>query len=87
MSIAHPDGKLLKINTANGKIVSNVPAGHMPRAVELSPNGKTVYVANQFENIVRAFDANSLKEIGKGKAIRDPFSIAITPDNKKILVK
>ena len=86
VSIAHPDGKLLKINTINGKIIANVPAGHMPRAVELSPNGKVVYVANQFENIIRAFDTTSLKEIGKGNAIRDPFSIAITPDNKKILV-
>ena len=86
VSIAHPDGKLLKINTLNGKIISTVPAGHMPRAVELSPNGKTVYVANQFENVVRAFDANSMKEIGKGNAVRDPFSIAPTPDGKKLLV-
>ena len=84
--IAHPDGKLLKINTNTGKIIANVSAGHMPRAVELSPNGKTLYVANQFENVVRAFDAKSMKEIGKGNAVRDPFSIAPTPDGKKLFV-
>ncbi len=86
VTIAHPDGKLLKINVANGKILSKVDAGHMPRAVELSPDMKRVYVANQFENLVRAFDSSNLKELASGKVVRDAFSIAPTPDGKKLFV-
>lgn len=86
VTIGHPDGKLLKIDTASGKTAAAVPAGHMPRAVELSPDSKTVYVANQFENAVRAFDAKTLKEVAKGNVIRDAFSIAPAPCGKKLFV-
>ncbi len=86
VTIGHPDGKLLKINVATGKIVAQADAKHMPRAVELSPDMRLIYVANQFENVVRAFDVHSLKEVAKGNVIRDAFSIAPTPDGKKLFV-
>ena len=86
VTIAHPDGKLLKIETATGKTVSSAEAGHMPRAVALSPDSKTVYVANQFENKVRSYEASNLKKIAEGKVLRDAFSIAPSPDGKKLFV-
>lgn len=86
VSIAHPDGRILKIDVNSGKIAAEAPAGHMPRAVEISPDGKRVYTANQFENAVRAFDTDTLKELAKGKVVRDAFSIVPSPDGKKIFV-
>jgi len=84
VTIGAPDGRLLEIDTSRGKILREVPAGHMPRAVEISPDGKTLFAANQFENLVRAYDVSSLKKIAEGKAVRDPFSVAPTPDGKKL---
>ena len=86
VSIAAPDGKICKIDVESGKILQTVPAHHMPRAIILSPDGRTLYAANQFENKVRAYDANTLAEKASGSAIRDPFSMAYSPLPRKLLV-
>lgn len=82
--ICAPKGKILKIDTQSGEIRKSAPAGHMPRVPILSRNGKTLYLANQFENLVRAFDAQTLAETAKGKTVREPFSLALSPDGKKL---
>ena len=86
VSLYQPNGKLLKIDLASGKKLAEAEIGHMPRAVELSADNKFVYVANQFENLVRKFDAQTLKPLGVAKAVRDPFSIAITKDGNTLVV-
>lgn len=86
VSIAAPDGKICKIDVDSGKISQTVPAHHMPRAIILSPDGRTIYAANQFENKIRAYDANTLSEKASGMAVRDPFSIAYSPLPRKLFV-
>ena len=86
VSIAAPAGKLLKIDIAARKIAQSVPAGHMPRSVRLSADQKTLYVANQFENKVRSYDASTLQRKQEGSVVRDAFSIAETLDGKKLIV-
>ncbi len=76
VSTADPDGKILKISKLDGKILASVPAGHMPRGVKLSKDGKVLFFANQFKNEVRSFDAEKLSEISSAKAVRDPFALA-----------
>ncbi len=86
VSIAAPRGELVKIDVESGEVVGRVRAGHMPRAVELSPDNKILYVANQFENLVRAYDAETLEHLKSGKTIREPFSIAVSPDGRRLYV-
>ena len=86
VSLYQPNGKLLKIDLASGKKIAETEIGHMPRAVKLSPDNKYVYVANQFENLVRKFDATTLKPMGVAKAVRDPFSIAVSNDGNTLVV-
>lgn len=86
VTIAHPKGKLLKIDLEKNAITQTASAGHMPRAAALSNDGKTVYVANQFINKITAFDARTLEQKGQGNAVRDPFSVAETKDGKKLVV-
>lgn len=84
VTIAAPKGEILKISLGDSKIAERAPAGHMPRAVIISADGKTLYFANQFENVVRAFDSKTLKETAWGKAVRDPFSLALSKDGSKL---
>lgn len=86
VTIAAPKGELLKVSLSEAKVAARAPAGHMPRAALCSADGKTVYAANQFENAVRAFDAETLREKAYGKAVRDPFSLALSKDGKKLYV-
>lgn len=86
VTIAAPAGELLKIRLADAKVTARAPAGHMPRAALCSADGKTVYAANQFENLVRAFDDETLSEKARGAAVRDPFSLALSKDGKKLYV-
>ena len=48
----------------------------------VSPDGNTLYVANQFTNDITFFDTKSLKEIAVVKAGRQPKGIDISPDGK-----
>ncbi len=86
VTCAAPSGKLLKINIDGMKIEAEVDAFHMPRAVELSPDGKKLYVANQFEGLVRIYDTQYLALLGQCKAVREPFSLAPSPDGKKLFI-
>ncbi len=86
ITTAAPMGKLIKVNIESGKVVKYVNAGHMPRSVDVSPDGTKLFVTNQFENVVRIFDANFLRFITECKAIRDPFACAITPNGKKLFI-
>ena len=48
----------------------------------VSPDGNTLYVANQFTNDITFFDTKSLKKIAVVKAGRQPRGIDISPDGK-----
>ena len=82
----HPQGKLFKIDLDAGKIIAQVDAGHMPRAVSLSKDGKFAFVANQFQNIVRKFSTQTMKEEGIAQAVRDAFATATTSDGKTLII-
>lgn len=86
VSIAAPKGKIVKIDVATAKILAKAPAGHMPRSITISRDGKTLFSANQFENLVRAYDADTLAKKAQGRAVRDPFSLSLSLDGKKLYV-
>ncbi len=80
------NGKLLKIDAESGKTTAQADVGHFPRAPRISPDGKFVYICNQFKNIVKKFDAQTLKELGEAKAVRDPFAVEVSPDGKTLVI-
>ncbi|MFR6033310.1 MAG: YncE family protein, partial [Bacilli bacterium] len=84
VSIAAPDGKFA-YRRGQRKISQAVPAT-ICRAQLFSLHGRTIYAANQFENKIRAYDANTLSEKASGMAVRDPFSIAYSPLPRKLFV-
>jgi YVTN family beta-propeller protein len=65
------------------------PEGTTPDAVALSPNGKTLYVANADNNCVAVVDVEKANEsIVKGFIPTGwyPTAVSVTPDGKNILV-
>ena len=74
------------IDTAAGSVVDELPAGHTAYAPVLSPDGKTLYVCNRFNNDVSFIDLASKKQTARVKVQREPLTAAVTPDGKSLLV-
>jgi YVTN family beta-propeller protein len=86
VTCAAPTSTICVVETASGKILEKIAAGHTVVAPVLSPDGKTLYVCNRFANSVSAIDIASRKETARIAVPREPVSAAITPDGKFLLV-
>ena len=82
----YPSGSVTPIATATNTAGPPIPAGNLPIAMAITPDGKTAYVAN--------FNSGSVTPIATttntaGPPIRtgsNPFDIAVTPDGKTAYV-
>jgi DNA-binding beta-propeller fold protein YncE len=68
------------------KTVKKLKTGHTVKALLTSPNGKRLYVVNQFNDSVSEFDVESGKELRKFQAVREPIAADISPDGKLLLI-
>jgi len=84
---AEPAGRVHIVNAADGRIVGEILAvGHTPTAPVVSPDGKTLYVCNRFNNNVAAIDLAAKKVVATISVVREPVAAAITPDGKQLFV-
>jgi YVTN family beta-propeller protein len=83
---AAPASTLVVIDLARGKVERGVPAGHTALAPALSPDGRTAYVCNRFNNEVEVIDLASGKEKARIPVDREPVAAAVTPDGRLLLV-
>ena len=81
-----PESKVCIVDLVKQKILATVPAGHTTRSPVISPNGKVLYVCNQFNNDLSVIDLVSLKEIHRIGVQREPIAADITKDGKYLLV-
>lgn len=65
---------------------ASIPAGHAPMAPVLSPDGRTLYVCNRFDNDVSVIDLAAKKETQRISVQREPVAADITKDGKFLLV-
>ncbi len=79
-----PAGRVWKI--AGGKIAGEFQAGHTPTAPVLSPDGKTLYVCNQFDNDVSFIDTATGETFARVPALREPNAADLTPDGRTLFV-
>jgi YVTN family beta-propeller protein len=63
-----------------------VGVGHTPTAPVLTPDGKTLFVCNRFNNSVGVVDLASGKQTATIPVSREPVAAAITPDGKLLFV-
>ena len=86
VSVAGPAGGVHVLEAKSGKVTRSLPTGHTPMSPVLSPDGKTLYVCNQFTD-----DVSVIKLEGDAKPVRipvkrQPVAAAITPDGKYLFV-
>jgi YVTN family beta-propeller protein len=86
VTCAAPESQVCVIDTTKLGIVETIPAGHMAMAPVISPNGKTLYVCNRFNNDVGVIDLVARKEVCRVAVQREPVAAAITKDGKYLLV-
>ena len=74
------------LDTAAGKIVDAIPAGHTAHGVAVTPDGKRLYVCNRFNNDVSVIETASHKQVARVAVTREPYSAVATPDGKSVFV-
>jgi YVTN family beta-propeller protein len=77
--------KLHKISTRSWQIKKTVRPGSLPKQMTLSPDGKTLYVANWGGRVAK-LDAKTLKRLGRVKTGRYPRGLSVTADGKTLYV-
>jgi YVTN family beta-propeller protein len=93
-----PDGKQLVItcaaprstvyvaNVASGEVWKSILAGHTTVAPVCSPDGRTLYVCDRFNDCVGVIDLRAQKEVARIPVPREPISAALSSDGKLLLV-
>jgi YVTN family beta-propeller protein len=80
------DGKVYLIEVKNKNITGSIYVGHTPNAPVVSPDGRTLYVCNRFNNNVSVINLVSKKEVAKIAILREPSAAAITPNGRLLFV-
>src|ERR1017187_8323429 len=64
VTCAAPTSRVCIVDTAQGRVIGELPAGHTSIAPMLSPEGQTLFVCNRFDNDVSKLD------LATGKSVR-----------------
>ncbi len=86
VSVAGPAGGVHVFKAKGGKVRRSLPTGHTPMSPVLSPDGKTLYVCNQFTDDVSVINLKGDAKPVRIKVKRQPVAAAITPDGKYLFV-
>lgn len=86
VTVEEPQGRIYVLNTDSGETVKQINAGHTPMSPKLSPDEKTLYVCNRFDNNVSIIDIASGKTVKKLAATREPVALTLTLDGKFLYV-
>ncbi len=74
------------IEASSGRPVATIPTAHTTLAPVLSPDGKTLYVVNRFNDEVAVIDLAARKQTTRIPMVREPADAALTPDGKHLIV-
>jgi YVTN family beta-propeller protein len=62
---AERQGAIDDLQLSSEFVVARIPTGHNPRTVAMSPDGKTLWVAERLQDSILAVDTASLKPLGR----------------------
>jgi DNA-binding beta-propeller fold protein YncE/mono/diheme cytochrome c family protein len=86
VTCAAPRSSICIVDTGTLKVIGSLSAGHTAMSSVVSPNGKTLYVCNRFDNNVSEFDLTSSTEETRMVGGREPVSTALARDGRLLLV-
>jgi len=81
-----PDGMVCEASVSSGKIIRHLPAGAGARSPVLSPDGKSLYVCNQYDDNVYCIDIASGSVRSVFESFRHPYSCSLTPDGSTLVI-
>ena len=81
-----PNGKVHILSAADCKKITSINAGAYPAAVCVNKQGSRAYIANRFSNDLSIIDLTKRKEIKRLPMLREPKSLALSPDEKLLAV-
>ncbi len=96
MVAASPDGKrayvsslkdgLVTVIDLPGGVVGDVPTGKGAEGLDVTPDGREIWVVNREADTISVIDAKTLKVAATIKAGAFPIRVKITPDGKRAVV-
>jgi DNA-binding beta-propeller fold protein YncE/mono/diheme cytochrome c family protein len=86
VTCAAPTSQVCILDAASGKVLRTLAAGHTALSPGLSPDGKTLFVCNRFNDSVSAFDLRGGQNEVRIPVAREPVSAALTRDGRILLV-
>ena len=84
--VSNEAGYVSLVDGATGKIEGRLATGARPRGMELSPDGKTFYVAASDAGRIEAWDVHSRKRVGTYNSGSDPERFALSPDGSRMYI-
>jgi YVTN family beta-propeller protein len=87
VTLGGPDGKISEVDIPNQKVIRTFSTrGHTPVSPVLSPDEKTLYVCNRFNNEVVVIDLDRGRVINRFQVVREPTSMVISNNGKYLFV-
>lgn len=80
------DGFLHLVDLKNHAITKTIKLSSGSKYPYISPDGKFVYVCNQYKGTVSKIDAENLNVLGQVAVLREPFACVATADGKFLYV-
>lgn len=80
------NGKLHLFSSVTGKRIKSITLGAYPVAIAVNKQGTRAWVANRFSNDMSVVDLQKQKEIVRLPMVREPKSLALSPDGKLLAV-
>lgn len=79
-------GEVVFIDTLNNSVIGTVTVGQNPFGIDVTPDGRKLFVANQNSATVSVIDTTTSQLIGTVGVGLSPTRVAITPDGSKAIV-
>lgn len=83
---ANGSDNVFVIDGATNTVIAEVPAGHGPHGIAITPNGARAYVANVSSNSVTVIDTTTDTVVATVPVGFTPAGVAITPDGSRVYV-
>lgn len=81
-----PSGLVCRVSTAEARVTGSCAAGYQAQDPVLSPDGRRLYVCHRFNHEIGEYDVAGPTLRRRFPVSREPFSLAVTPDGKRLLV-
>ncbi len=81
-----PEGQVCVIRLSDRTIVATWPAGHTPVAPAVTPDGKTLFVCNPYNNSVAVLDLALGATVQTISVGHEPSAAVMTPDGARLFV-